>query len=56
MEQQNKEKVAVEVKPATEENPTTVEEMSVDELNSLSTEERRDQMLKALEKRTSLLE
>ncbi|KAI9364666.1 hypothetical protein BD770DRAFT_378715 [Pilaira anomala] len=32
---------------------TTVEEMSVDELNSLSAEERRDQMLKALEKRTS---
>ncbi|KAG2235877.1 hypothetical protein INT48_008180 [Thamnidium elegans] len=60
MEQQNKEKAAVEVNPATEvvkptvEGKPTVEEMSVDELNSLSAEERRDQMLKALEKRTLL--
>lgn len=58
MEQQNKEKAveAVEVNKVVEEKPATVEEMSVDELNSLSAEERRDQMLKALEKRTSLLE
>lgn len=36
-----------------ESNTTTFDEMSVDELNSLSAEQRRNQMLEALQKRIS---
>lgn len=37
----------------TEEDKTSFEEMSVDELNSLTAEQRRDHMLQALQKRTN---
>lgn len=36
-----------------EEGARTFEDMSVDELNTLSPEQRRDQMLQALQRRTS---
>lgn len=55
IEQQQK-KQAEEVQKlidSQKEDKPTFEDMSVDELNSLSAEERRDQMLKALDRRTS---
>lgn len=50
MEQQQKKEAQVENVKQVEEKPA-LEEMSVDQLNSLSAQERRDQMLKALDKR-----
>jgi coupling of ubiquitin conjugation to ER degradation protein 1 len=65
MEQQQKKKEEEEAKVQTLEstsqqaenssdnnNKDSFEEMSVDELNSLTAEQRRDQMLQALQKRT----
>lgn len=53
MEQQEKKQAeeAQKLMDSQKEEKPTVEDMSVDELNSLSAEERRDQMLKALDKR-----
>lgn len=53
LEQQEKKQAeeAQKLMDSQKQEKPTVEDMSVDELNSLSAEERRDQMLKALDKR-----
>lgn len=45
--------IPVSTKEGQEDEEKTFEDMSVDELNTLSPEQRRDQMLQALERRTS---
>jgi hypothetical protein len=55
MEQQQKKEKEAKAKEEilTAEDNKSVDDMSVEELNSLSAEERRNHMLKALEKRTA---